>query len=213
MKTIFPTTTFQKKWRPYITYSILLITVLLFFIESFTGDSNDSETALRFGAMLTPLALEQAQCYRLLTAIFIHFGLEHLASNMLSLFFLGPYIEAIFGRAGILILYLFSGIAGNLCTMAVELSDGHFAVSAGASGAIYGLLGAIIALALQQRYRKIFPLQRVIIGVGLSLFGGFTIQNVNVSSHIGGLLGGFFLAFIMSYLHIRRLQTSSDSRK
>ena len=197
----------QKKWIPYITYCLLAVNILLFISEEIAGGSEDPELAIRFGALVMPYVMNFGQFYRLVTAIFLHFGIEHLASNMLSLFFLGPYVEAIFGRVYFLIFYLFSGIMGNLLTMAVELYTGHYTISAGASGAIFGLLGVMLYLALQPRFRKVFPLQRVFIGVGLSLLGGFTLENVNVYAHIGGLVAGFLLAAVITMIQSHSRKT------
>jgi rhomboid protease GluP len=187
----------NRKWSPYITYYLIALNVMIFIAEELLGGSEDIETSIAFGAFYTPYVIVGGQFYRFITSMFLHFGVEHLGSNMISLFFLGPYVEHYYGHFLYLVLYIFSGISGNMLTMLYEGVSNSFAVSAGASGAIFGLLSVFILFATNPRLRKMFPIKRILFSVALSLAAGFTDPSINFMAHAGGFAGGLVLAFIM----------------
>jgi len=185
------------RWVPYVTYYLIALNVIVFIAEEILGGSEDIETSLAFGAFYTPYIIVGSQLYRFITSMFIHFGVEHLGSNMISLFALGPYVEHYYGHFLYLVLYIFSGISGNMLTMLYEGISNDFVVSAGASGAIFGLLSVFILFAMNPRLRKLFPIKRVLISVTLSLAAGRMDPSINFMAHVGGFGGGLVLAFIM----------------
>jgi len=186
-----------RRWAPYVTYYLIALNVIVFIAEEILGGSEDIETSLAFGAFFTPYVIYDGQLYRFITSMFLHFGVEHLGSNMISLFALGPYVEHYYGHFLYLVLYIFSGISGNMLTMLYEGISQDFVVSAGASGAIFGLLSVFILFAMNPRLRKLFPIKRVLISVTLSLIAGRMDPNINFMAHVGGFGGGLVLAFIM----------------
>ena len=181
------------------TVTILLIAanVLMFLLESASGGSENTRVAMRFGAYYYPALKEGGEWYRLLTSMFLHFGPEHLGGNMVSLYVLGSFVERTFGKVRFLVIYLFSGLAGNLLVYAADsLAPAEsWAISAGASGAICGLMGVFLVLALLPRMKGMFPLRRVLIAVLLTLAPGFTDGSINLLAHLGGMLGGFVITW------------------
>ncbi len=187
------------KRRPYdiCNKTVIGITVLTFVVLEILGDTNNAVFVLKHGALYEPL-VQQGEWYRLITACFLHFGIRHLGNNMLLLFFLGDYLERQVGHLRYVIIYLLSGVCGNLLSMAYELRTGEFAVSAGASGAIFGVMGALLYIALRNRGRGVqLNTKKLLFMALLSLYYGFTATGVNNAAHIGGLLGGILLSILL----------------
>ena len=138
---------------------------------------------------LVPAAVAEGQVWRLLTSMFLHSGFIHLALNMLSLYFLGSFVEQAFGKGRFLALYLASGLAGGIA----YLYFGSFDEPAvGASGAIFGLLGGVLGYSLRNgTFSWQNPLIRqLLILTVLNLYFGFSVPNISNTAHIGGLVGG-----------------------
>ncbi|MBO4863882.1 MAG: rhomboid family intramembrane serine protease [Eubacterium sp.] len=198
----------RQEYKPIITFAILIINVIVFFIETATGGSENVENVLRLGGAYTPFIIEGHQWYRILTSMFLHYGIAHIVNNSISLLAMGQYVEAYFGRVKFIIIYIISGIAGNLLTIATELYTGSYPVSAGASGAICGLLGAMVILAIDKRTRKFFPVPRMIVAVILVLLPGFGDSSINEMAHLGGFIAGFIVGLIMFALTSHEAQDS-----
>lgn len=129
--------------------------------------------------------------------MFLHSGFVHLAVNMLSLYFLGSFIEQAFGRGRFLALYLLSGISGGLAYLYFGAFD---AAVVGASGAIFGLLGGIFGYSLR---RGTFSWQNPIIRqllilLALNLYIGFSVPVISNTSHLGGLAGGIVFGWLVA---------------
>ena len=146
---------------------------------------------------LIPALVAQGEWWRLLSSMFLHSGAVHLGLNMLSLYFLGSFVEAAFGRGRFLALYLLSGLSGGLA----YLYFGSFNVSAvGASGAIFGLLGGVLGYAMRQgTFSWQNPLIRqLLILLALNLYIGFSVPNISNTAHLGGLAGGFAFGWLVA---------------
>lgn len=124
------------------TMALILINVLVFIAVEFTGTSQDAWHVLEYGAAYTPYIIQNGEVYRLFTSMFLHFGIEHLVNNMLVLFVLGSRLERVIGKIRFLLIYLLGGIAGNVVSLFLELKMQEFSVSAGASGAVFAVMGA-----------------------------------------------------------------------
>lgn len=156
-----------------------------------------------FGARSTFEITESGQYYRLLSCVFLHGDFMHLTLNMVALFGLGRLCEATYGRARFLMLVIFSGICGSLLSL-----GGGVGLSVGASGSIFGLLGAGVVFGF--RYRKALPGPlKAIFGRGLlpwvllNIVIGLNVDKIDNLGHMGGLAGGAFLALIMGNQVIR----------
>ncbi len=189
----------MKDKKPIITFILVGINVLIFLIESAYGSPESTEVAFKFGAQTTDSILQSGQWYRLFTAMFIHFGFEHLMGNMIALIAIGQYAEDYFGKIKYTIIYFVSGICGNLLTLLVEMHSSTASVSAGASGAISGILATLVIFALDKKTRQMFPIPRVIVGIILILVPGLLEPEVNFIAHIGGFVAGLILSYTFYY--------------
>lgn len=186
----------QKENR--ITIGLLAVNILTFIVLSFFGDTQSSQFMYDHGAVFAPAVIENGEYYRLFTSMFLHFDFSHLMNNMIMLGALGTAVEPELGSIKTLILYLLSGLGGNLLSLGADWTSGALVVSAGASGAIFGLMGALVWLVIRNRggYGRIYG-RRVYLMVGLSLYYGFTSTGVDNYAHVGGLIGGFLLAICL----------------
>ena len=189
---------FLKNRQP-VTLLIVGINIAVFIVLSILGNTEDALFMLNHGAVFVPLVVDGGEYYRIFTSMFLHFGLQHLFNNMLVLIFLGDYLEAAVGKIRFLIIYLAGGIAGNLLSIAYELYTQEFAVSAGASGAIFSVTGALIYLVLRKKDRVPgLSGQRLILMAVLTILQGMTAIGIDNEAHIGGLAAGFLLGWLLT---------------
>jgi rhomboid protease GluP len=151
---------------------------------------------LAMGA-LVPASVAHGQVWLLLSSIFLHSGFIHLALNMLSLYFLGSFVEVAFGRSRFLALYLLSGLAGGIAYLYFGAFHGPVV---GASGAIFGLLGGVLGFSLRRgTFSWQNPLIRqLLILTALNLYFGFSVANISNTAHIGGLVGGAAFGWLVA---------------
>lgn len=169
------------------TKLLICLCVVAFLLMYILGNgSNDTLTLIQFGANYGPL-VKSGQVFRLLTSAFLHIGVIHLLVNMYSLYVIGSQVENYIGKWKFLLIYFVSAISGNL--LSVVFNTG---ISAGASGAIFGLLGALLYFGLHYRlFLGNVLVTQIIPVIILNLFIGFTIPGIDNSAHIGGLVGGY----------------------
>ena len=180
------------------TTGLIVINVLVFFLLSLRGDTESGYFMLQYGAMYEPLVTDGHEYYRLITSLFLHFGIQHLLNNMVMLGALGYQLENEIGRIKFLLIYFISGIGGNLCSLYWNVSHGEQVISAGASGAIFGLMGALLYIVAVNRGRLGRLSGRgVLIMVALSLYFGLTSSGVDNSAHIGGLIWGILITVLL----------------
>lgn len=177
--------------KPTATYSLILICILIFILMYMLGNgSEDTYTLLKFGANLDVLT-KNGQYYRLFTSMFLHIGIIHLLCNMYSLYIIGREVEIVFTKKKYLIIYLLSGIAGSILSLAFN----HNTVCAGASGAIFGLLGALLYFGYYYRaYLGASVTRSILPVVIINLIIGFASTGIDNAAHIGGLVGGILIA-------------------
>jgi len=193
--------------RPVVTYALVAVTTAVFAAMVFSQLSPRHPATelllIGWGANLGPLTIG-GQWWRLLTSVFLHIGLLHLAVNMWCLWDLGSFAERIYGRLCFLAVYLISGITGAL----VSLIWRPFALEAGASGAIFGIAGALIAsfclgrLPYSGKAAKAAILS-VVAFAGYNLFVGLFGSAAGVAAHMGGLLSGFVLGLMLARTSLR----------
>lgn len=179
------------------TMALILINILVFIAVEFTGTSQDAWHVLEYGAAYTPYIIQNGEVYRLFTSMFLHFGIEHLVNNMLVLFVLGSRLERVIGKIRFLLIYLLGGIAGNVVSLFLELKMQEFSVSAGASGAVFAVMGAMIYIVIRNKgWLGDLSMRQILVMAAFSLYFGFTSSGVDNAAHIGGLLAGFVLAVL-----------------
>ena len=188
----------EKNHKAVCTTALVVINIGVFLILSFMGMTEDTMFMLEHGAMYEPYIVEGHEYYRMFTSMFLHFGIEHLLNNMVMLGALGWNLELETGRIKFLIIYLISGLGGNLLSLYMNIRDNVLFVSAGASGAIFGLMGALLLVVLKN-HGKVGRLTNrgLLFMVALSLYFGLTSSGVDNAAHIGGLVCGFAAAAIL----------------
>lgn len=183
---------FSKK-KPVVTYALIAINIIVFILMYILGNgSRDVSTLIRFGANYAPL-VKGGDYYRLLTSAFLHIGLIHLLCNCYALYVIGPQIESFYGKAKYILIYLASALFGNL--LSVLFSNG---ISAGASGAIFGLMGAMVYFGYHYRVYLDGVLKSQIVPLIIfNLVLGFALSGVDNAAHIGGLVGGILVSMAL----------------
>ncbi len=183
------------------TYALVAVNCAVFFWMIYTGVSfNSTRDLIRFGATSTSLMQEHGEWYRLVTAIFVHGGWVHLLTNMWCLWNLGLLGEPLLGPFGLAAVYVLTGAAGNLLSMAINVANGSDEVSVGASGAVFGISGILIVLLSNKKlpipWAELSRLRRSVIQFAVLnlVIGGATIfvnvVRIDNSAHIGGFVSG-----------------------
>lgn len=177
-----------------VTNIIIAICIVMFALMYLLGSgSEDIGTLLNFGANLDTL-VKSGEYYRLFTCMFLHIGILHLLCNMYSLHIIGREIENLYGKAKFLIIYILSGICGSILSIAFS----HNTVSAGASGAIFGLLGALLYFGYYYRtYLGATIRSSVLPVIIVNLVIGFLSSGIDNAAHIGGLVGGILASMLV----------------
>ena len=165
---------FMKNRKPIATYALILINVIVFILMYLLGNgSEDTQTLINFGANYVVLT-KAGEYYRIITSAFLHIGIIHLLLNMYSLYIVGTQVEYFYGK--------------------VALSSAN-TVAAGASGAIFGLLGSILYFGIKYRgYIGNSLINQIVPVVILNLIIGFTTPGIGNAAHIGGLIGGYLIS-------------------
>lgn len=179
--------------QPIVTYIIMAICIILFILMELSGGSTNSQTLLKYGANLDVL-VKNGEYYRLFTCIFLHIGIMHLLCNMYSLYIIGREVENLFGKIKYIIIFILSGIFGSIMSLAFT----HNTISAGALGAIFGLLGALLYFGMHYRTYLGEAIKRSIIPIiVVNLIIGFFAEGIDLAAHIGGLVGGVLVAMMV----------------
>ena len=185
------------KNRRKVNLTMAGINIAVFIVLEIMGNTESTQFMLDHGASYAPLVLE-GEYWRLFTAMFLHFGFEHLAYNMFSLIFLGDIVETFMGPVRYLIIYIGGGLIGNIVSVFFNMKSGKYAVAAGASGAIFACMGAFLYFAL--RNRRGFGrnnMRRLGLMVMLMIMQSFVDKGVDNAAHLGGLTAGFVLAALL----------------
>lgn len=177
-----------KKRVPYITYILIGINIIIYLLMALGYRNN----ILWYGANIPDL-IRHGDIYRLLSSVFVHASFLHLFCNMYALYVIGPQLESYIGRYKYLIIYLVSGITGNLLSMVFSSN-----MSIGASGAIFGLFGALLYFGYHYRvYLGTVIKSQLIPLIVLNLIIGFMVPNIDNAAHIGGLIGGILMTIAL----------------
>lgn len=197
----------QRKEVPVNTVLIAL-NVLVFLLVELTGSSLNTGHMLRWGAAGTLNIAQNQEYYRMVTALFLHFGIQHLGNNMLVLLFIGDCLERNLGKWKYFFLYMAGGIAANYVSFLLEMQKGEYVVSAGASGAVFAAIGGLLYVVWRNKgHVENFTMKQLVIMAFLSLYHGLTSVGVDNAAHFGGLFIGFFLALLL----YRKPKSSSQS--
>ena len=182
---------------PFLTYALIGINVFLWVLMTAAGGSKDSDVLLRFGAMYGPL-IAAGQYWRLFTSMFLHVGMLHLAFNGFGLLIFGRIVERVFGRPRFITIYVLAGLAGGVASYLLN----SISIAAGASGAIFGILGAFAAFFVVQR--KVLgemgrqTLYGILVLAAINLAFGLAIPGIDNWAHMGGFAMGFALGLLLA---------------
>ena len=178
-----------------VTNAIIIINIIIFIISAILSRdllNINIYVLVALGAKFNYF-INQGEYYRLFTCMFLHGGLMHIVFNMYALKSIGHLTENIYGKLKFSIIYIISGIIGSY--FSYKLSDG---IAVGASGAIFGLLGAALVFAYNEKHRigKEF-LVEILKVIGINIFIGLTLPNIDNYAHLGGLLAGIISSFVI----------------
>ena len=184
--------------KPYITMAVIAVNIIVFAVMSIFGNTLDAQYMAEHGAMYPPYVAENGQYWRLFTSMFMHFGLMHILNNMVMLGAVGRIVEIAMGHVRFLIVYIAAGICGSVLSYVVMLHNNDYAVSAGASGAIFGMVGALVWIVIVNRgFYEGISRQQVIFMVILMIYYGVSTSGVDNWDHLGGLAGGFIISIVL----------------
>jgi len=183
--------------RVIVTWALIGINVVVLILMELNGGSENTRTLITFGAKVNEL-IDQGQWWRLFTAMFIHIGYIHLLVNCYSLYNVGSLLERFVGSIRFTIIYILAGLCGSFASYWFS----PFSISAGASGAIFGLLGALGVFFFLHRTLFGGAANRILTNIGvvalLNLGLGASIPGIDNFAHVGGLIGGLLIGAVLS---------------
>lgn len=189
----------RAKNLPWVNIGLVAVNLIVFLICTFTGELLYNKGA--FGVMEI---IEDKSFYRIFTSMFLHADVQHLFSNMIVLYYVGEIVERKTGHISYALIYFLSGIAGDVFSMGYELLTREYFSSVGASGAVFGIEGALLFLVIMNRGRlEYMTLGRLVFAIAFSLYCGFTATGVNNAAHVGGILTGFAVTAAIMMLRPR----------
>ena len=195
---------------PIMVIAIIAVNVIVYIVLEIIGDTEDAYYMMLHGAVYHDKLAYDKEYWRLFTAIFMHFGFTHIMNNMVMLAASGVILEDALGHIRFAILYILAGVGGSTLSFLQMVDSGEYAVAAGASGAIFGVIGALLWVVIrhQGRYETLTG-KGLLFMIVISLYYGISSGEVDNWGHIGGLLMGFFLGVIL-YRKPRKTVDFSD---
>lgn len=189
---------YSKKHIAWVNGCLIAVNVLYFIFLEIKGSSENTGIMVQYGALYAPLVVLKKEYYRLVTAMFMHFGIHHLVNNMLVLFVLGDNLERALGRVKYLIFYMACGIGANLVSVYVYWTTEPNVLSAGASGAVFGVVGGLIYAVLRNKGRlEDLSSRQLILMAVFSLYLGFTNTGTNNTAHMSGIIIGLLMGAVL----------------
>ena len=180
--------------------AVILINIVVFLFVDLSFSSENVEWLIKCGAMYAPYVVGRGEYFRLLTCMFLHAGIYHLAGNMLVLWFIGGTLEQAVGKGRYLFLYFASGILAGIASLGYNRLIGEMPVSVGASGAIFGVVGALLyIICVNYGKRGGFSPRQMALFAALSLYSGLSNESVGNEAHFAGFLSGLLLAFLLCW--------------
>jgi rhomboid protease GluP len=197
--------TYPKYDHAYVAYAILAANLLVLIAMFVSGNPTNAYTGYRFGGIFFPSVLYGGQWWRLFTAMFVHFGIPHLAANSFGIIVFGTRVERYFGRWAFIAIYFGSGLAGSLFSLANLRLFNSLAVSAGASGAVYGIIAAVFVITrLTRTTIETLNHYSMMIFIAIGLIMGFIMPGIDNAGHIGGMVGGALIGFGLLALMVKK---------
>ena len=184
--------------KPYMTIGFAAMNIIVFLVMELLGDTQSAKYMAEHGAMHPLFITQDHQYWRFFTAMFLHFGSEHLLNNMVVLGASGVILEEALGHVKFTVLYVLAGIGGSILSCMEMLTANDYAVSAGASGAIFGVIGGLLWIVIRHKgHYETLSGKGLLVMIALSLYYGISTGGVDNWGHIGGLIMGFLLCMIL----------------
>ena len=195
-----------------ITIALIVINVVVFLIMEFIGDTESALFMMECGAIFPPYIMERGEYWRLLTATFMHFGFSHLLNNMVILGSAGQILERAMGKWKFLLLYLIAGFGGSALSFGQMVYSNDYKVAAGASGAIFGIIGALAWIVILHKGKyKTLTGKGLVIMIVLCLYYGISTGNVDNWGHMGGLVMGFLISMIFYRRNTKKIDFNQQN--
>ncbi|MCS8573304.1 rhomboid family intramembrane serine protease [Pediococcus pentosaceus] len=191
---------------PFVTQTIVGINILVFLWLTLIGGSTNISILVTHGALVPVLVQNGQGLWTIFTSMFIHIGFEHILFNMIALYFIGRLLERMIGHWKFVLIYIFSGLFANLASLALSNPN---SISAGASGAIFGIIGVWLMMAEQYReYPALMDMgKQMLLFSVLGLISGLLGTNMNIIAHLGGLVSGFLIAYVIGFPKFGKVPT------
>lgn len=185
------------EYLPFVTIFMAAVNILVFFAAEWMGDTEDVAFMMQIGAVYPEYLTRDGEYWRLLTSNFLHFGFEHLLNNMLILLCAGPILEKAQGHVKYLVLYLCAGVGGSTLSFLQMVWSGDYAAAAGASSAIFGIIGALLWIVIRHKgHYETLTGKGLVFMIAISLYYGVRTGGIDNWGHIGGLIMGFLLSMV-----------------
>lgn len=177
---------------PRLTFILLVTNIIMFYLLEINGGSTNIKHLIEYGANYSPAVMD-GEWWRMVSSMFLHIGFFHLLMNMIALYYLGMAVERMFGTKRFAFIYFLSGIGASVASFSFTQS-----VSAGASGAIFGLFGSLLFFGLN--HKRLFSQtmgKNIIIVIGINVLIGVFVPQIDQAAHLGGLVFGFIASIIV----------------
>lgn len=195
----------EPKKRVPMSAVIVIVCCAVFVFCDLIASLDLQRRIYSYFALNSFLVTEKNEYYRLLTYMFLHMDIQHLGNNMILIFFLGNELERALGKWRFLFVYFFTGIVAGTVSIVYNIWDGNLFSSIGASGAGFGLVGAVICILIAGRKQwGTAVVKRVILFAAISVYAGFSEQGIDNAAHVGGLVAGVVVTAFLIWIRRRR---------
>ena len=203
---------FRKLKKYKITILLVVMNSAIWLAMEILGNTFDPDYMYSHGAMSAYGTLVDHEIWRFFTSMFLHFGPQHLMNNMLLLVVVGNYLERAVGSVRYLIIYLVSGMAASVTSCLYMVYRANYGVSAGASGAVFGLVGGLVVIVIvhHNTYDGI-SIRGIALCAVLMVMAGLSSAAVDNAAHVGGLFAGVVLTAIIWKFTLKKKQTSLEN--
>lgn len=185
-------------WITPVNTSLIVINLLIHLLIHYTGSFGNTEAALAKGSLNWFAVMEKGEFYRILTSMFLHSDVGHLFNNMLIAFFVGDNLERAVGKLKFILIYFGAGMIAGITSISYNMIKEEYVYSIGASGAIFGIVGAMAYIIIVNKGRlEDLSGRQIILFTVVSLYGGISSVSIDNAAHIGGFIGGILLALLI----------------
>ncbi len=190
--------THRRGWMTLFNTILIAFNLIIFLVINHTGLFGETETLMEQGALSWRFVKEEGEYYRVLSSMFLHSDFPHLMNNLLILFFVGDNLERAAGKLKFLMIYFGSGIIAGITSISYNMLKDQNVLSVGASGAIFGVVGAMLYILVVNKGRlEDISSRQILLFTIFSLYGGITSVNIDNAAHIGGFVAGLVLAVLL----------------